>query len=102
MSTVFDGYEPVQGRHPAPQRAARWSRIGRRARPSRYGLFNAQDRGDAVLRTRAPPVYTGMIVGSDRAPGDIDVNVCKKKHLTNIRNGRRRGDRAEADRRAHS
>ena len=31
-------------------------------------------------------VYTGMIVGRNSRPGDIDVNVCKKKHLTSIRN----------------
>ena len=31
-------------------------------------------------------VYTGMIVGKSSRPGDIDVNVCKKKHLTSIRN----------------
>ena len=31
-------------------------------------------------------VYTGMIIGRNSRPGDIDVNVCKKKHMTNIRN----------------
>ena len=49
-----------------------------------YGLFNAQDRG-ALLIGAGTPVYEGMIVGINPKPEDITVNVCKKKHVTNMR-----------------
>ncbi len=49
-----------------------------------YGLFNAQDRG-ALFIGAGVPVYEGMIVGANPKPEDITVNVCKKKHVTNMR-----------------
>ena len=49
-----------------------------------YGLFNAQDRG-ALFIGAGTPVYEGMIVGVNPKPEDITVNVCKKKHVTNMR-----------------
>lgn len=49
-----------------------------------YGLENAQERGDLFVMAGVP-VYRGMIVGENSRPGDLVVNVCKKKHLTNIR-----------------
>ncbi len=49
-----------------------------------YGLFNAQDRG-ALFIGAGTPVYEGMIVGVNPKPDDITVNVCKKKHVTNMR-----------------
>ena len=49
-----------------------------------YGLFNAQDRG-ALFIGAGTPVYEGMIVGINPKPDDITVNVCKKKHVTNMR-----------------
>lgn len=49
-----------------------------------YGLFNAQDRG-ALFIGASTPVYEGMIVGVNPKPEDITVNVCKKKHVTNMR-----------------
>lgn len=49
-----------------------------------YGLFNAQDRG-ALFIGAGVPVYEGMIVGANPKPDDITVNVCKKKHVTNMR-----------------
>ena len=48
-----------------------------------YGLYNAQDRG-ALFIGAGTPVYEGMIVGINK-PDDITVNVCKKKHVTNMR-----------------
>ena len=50
-----------------------------------YALFNIQDRGELYIEAGAK-VYAGMIVGRNARPGDIDVNVCKKKHVTNSRN----------------
>jgi len=49
-----------------------------------YGLENAQERGDLFVGPGVP-VYRGMIVGENSRPGDITVNVCKKKQLTNVR-----------------
>ena len=49
-----------------------------------YGLHGAQERG-ALFIGPGEPVYEGMIVGSNPKAGDITVNVCKKKHVTNMR-----------------
>lgn len=49
-----------------------------------YGLFNAQDRGDLFI-TPGCKVYAGMIVGANPKAEDIELNVCKTKHLTNTR-----------------
>ena len=49
-----------------------------------YGLWNAQDRG-ALFIDAGVDVYEGMIVGVSPKNSDINVNVCKKKHLTNTR-----------------
>ena len=50
-----------------------------------YALFNIQDRGELFIEAGVK-VYNGMIIGRNSRPGDIDVNVCKKKHMTNSRN----------------
>ena len=49
-----------------------------------YGLFNAQERGSLFLGA-GEKVYAGMVVGENAKSGDIEVNVCKKKHVTNTR-----------------
>ena len=49
-----------------------------------YGLFNAQDRGSLFI-SPGEEVYAGMIVGENPRTEDIEVNVCKTKHLTNTR-----------------
>ncbi len=49
-----------------------------------YGLYNAQERGNLFIGA-GTPVYEGMIVGSNPKNDDIVVNVCKKKHVTNMR-----------------
>ena len=49
-----------------------------------YGLFNAQGRGTLFI-TPGTPVYQGMVVGYTNLADDINVNVCKTKHLTNTR-----------------
>ena len=49
-----------------------------------YGLFNAQDRGTLFI-TPGEEVYAGMIIGENPRTEDIEVNVCKTKHLTNTR-----------------
>lgn len=49
-----------------------------------YGLFNAQDRGTLFLGAGVK-VYKGMVVGINNRNDDMDINVCKKKQLTNMR-----------------
>ena len=49
-----------------------------------YGLYNAQERGELFIGP-GTPVYEGMIVGESPKTGDIAVNVCKKKHISNMR-----------------
>lgn len=49
-----------------------------------YGLFNAQDRGVLFIEP-GTQVYEGMVVGNSPKSEDINVNVCKKKHMTNTR-----------------
>jgi GTP-binding protein len=82
MSMVFERYEPYKGE------------ISRRTSGSlvafetgeavTYGLFGAQDRGQLFIGP-GTPVYGGMIVGVSPKAGDITVNVCKRKQLTNMR-----------------
>ncbi|MCL2812331.1 MAG: translational GTPase TypA, partial [Clostridia bacterium] len=83
MSAVFEGYEPHKGEVPRrPQGALVSFETGDAVQ---YGLYYAQARG-TLFCGPGIPVYTGMIVGQNSRGGDIDVNVCKKKHLTSIRN----------------
>ena len=49
-----------------------------------YGLFNAQERGTLFI-TPGERVYAGMVVGQNAKTDDIEINVCRAKHLTNTR-----------------
>ncbi len=49
-----------------------------------YGLYSAQDRGILFI-TPGTQVYEGMVIGSNPKGMDIEVNVCRKKHQSNIR-----------------
>ena len=49
-----------------------------------YGIFNAQDRGTMFIGPGVM-VYEGMVVGENNRQGDIEVNVCKRKHVSNMR-----------------
>ena len=83
MSAVFDHYEPYKGDIPHRNVGALVSTETGEA--VMYGLFYAQDRGTLFCGPNTA-VYTGMIVGQNARQGDIDVNVCRQKHLTSIRN----------------
>jgi len=52
-----------------------------------YGLKNAEERG-VLFYGPGVEVYEGMVVGEHQRPGDLTINVCKKKHLTNVRAAR--------------
>ena len=51
---------------------------------STFGLKNAEERGVLFIGAGVD-VYEGMVVGETQRPDDLSVNVCKKKHLTNMR-----------------
>ncbi|MBO5797429.1 MAG: translational GTPase TypA [Clostridia bacterium] len=82
MNSVFDGYEPYKGE--IPQRVQGSLISYESGETSSYGLFNAQDRGIMFVGAGVP-VYEGMIVGESPKNEDVVVNVCKKKHVTNMR-----------------
>ncbi|MBP3381017.1 MAG: translational GTPase TypA [Clostridia bacterium] len=82
MNSVFDGYEPYAGE--IPQRVQGSLVAFETGDTSTYGLFNAQERG-VLFVGAGVPVYEGMIVGQSPKDEDIAVNVCKKKHVTNMR-----------------
>ncbi len=82
MNTIFDGYDLYKG---DIQYRNLGSLIAFEAGESvAYGLFYAQDRGTMFIGP-GEKVYAGMIVGECSRTEDIELNVCKKKHLTNTR-----------------
>ncbi len=83
MSSVFDGYEPYKG--DIPLRSFGSLVAFETGEALTYGLFYAQDRGEMFV-VPGDQVYAGMLVGANTRPGDIELNVCKAKHLTSIRN----------------
>ena len=82
MSHVFHDYEPYKG--PISERQNGSLVAHETGDTSGYGLFNTQDRGRMFVGPGIP-VYEGQIVGECARAGDIVVNVCKKKHITNMR-----------------
>ncbi|MEA5048565.1 MAG: translational GTPase TypA [Eubacteriales bacterium] len=82
MSHIFHDYEPFKG--PIEERKTGSLVAHETGDTSSYGLFNTQDRGRLFVGPGIP-VYEGQIVGENARAGDIVVNVCKKKHVTNMR-----------------
>ncbi|MBU5317099.1 translational GTPase TypA [Clostridium bornimense] len=82
MNHVFDGYEPYKGE--IPERSRGSIIAFETGTTLAYGLFNAQDRGTLFVGPGVE-VYEGMVVGESSRADDIEVNVCKKKHLSNTR-----------------
>ena len=82
MTSVFEKYAPFKG--DVTRRSTGSLVAFETGECAAYGLFNAQDRG-ALFVEPGDQVYEGMIVGVAPKAGDIDVNVCKKKNLTNMR-----------------
>lgn len=82
INTIFDGYAPYKG---DIQYRKQGSLIAfENGEAITYGLFNAQERGTLFIGP-GEKVYGGMIVGQTGRAEDIEVNVCKTKHLTNTR-----------------
>ncbi len=82
INTLFDGYGPFKG---DIQYRKNGSLIAYESGESiTYGLFNAQERGSLFIGAGVK-VYAGMVVGQNPKAEDIEVNVCKRKQLTNTR-----------------
>ncbi len=82
INTIFNGYEPYRGE-------IAYRKLGsliafESGESVTYGLFSAQDRGTLFIGP-GEKVYAGMVIGSCSRAEDIELNVCKKKHLTNTR-----------------
>ncbi len=82
MSHIFHEYEAYRG--PIEERKTGSLVAHETGDTSSYGLFNTQDRGKLFVGSGVP-VYEGQVVGENARAGDIVVNVCKKKHVTNMR-----------------
>ncbi|NLA86861.1 MAG: translational GTPase TypA [Clostridiales bacterium] len=82
MGMVFENYAPFKG--DLIRRNTGSLVAFETGEAVQYGLYNAQERG-ALFIGPGTPVYAGMIVGISPKSEDISVNVCKKKHLTNMR-----------------
>ena len=82
INTIFDGYAPYKG-------DMNYRKTGsviafETGEATAYGLFNAQDRGTLFIKP-GDKVYSGMVIGTSGKSEDVEVNVCKTKHLTNTR-----------------
>ncbi len=82
INTIFNGYAPYKGE-------IAYRKLGsliafESGESVTYGLFSAQDRGTLFIGP-GEKVYAGMVIGSCSRAEDIELNVCKKKHLTNTR-----------------
>lgn len=82
MNHVFHGYAPFKGDIPGRTRDALVAFEDGETTP--YGLNSVQDRGTLFVGPNEP-VYTGRIIGENTREMDMDVNPCKKKHVTNMR-----------------
>ncbi len=82
LNTTFDGYGPYKGDMMYRKQG---SLIAFEAGEAiTYGLFNAQERGILFIEP-GEKVYAGMVIGQTGKSEDIEINVCKKKQLTNTR-----------------
>ncbi|TDA64862.1 MAG: translational GTPase TypA [Chloroflexi bacterium] len=82
MHSMFNGYHPLAGNLPGRNSSSivAWEA----GTTTNFGLKNAEERGVLFLGPGVE-VYEGMVVGETLRPLDLPVNVCKKKHLTNMR-----------------
>ncbi len=82
INSIFDSYKPYKG--DIPMRSQGSLVAFESGESVAYGLYNAQERG-ALFIGPGVKVYEGMVVGRNAREGDLEVNVCKKKQLTNMR-----------------
>jgi GTP-binding protein len=82
IHSLFYGYEPISGEIPGRQFGSLVAI--ETGVSSAYGILQVETRGTFFIAPGVE-VYEGMVVGEHIRPGDLDVNVCKTKHLTNHR-----------------
>ena len=82
INTSFEGYAPYKG--DISYRSQGSLIAFETGEAVTYGLFNAQERGTLFIKP-GEKVYSGMVVGQNAKTDDIELNVCKTKHLTNTR-----------------
>ena len=82
LNTLFLGYLPMAG--PISSRATSSIVSWETGVSTTFGLKNAEERGVLFIGPGVD-VYEGMVVGETQRPDDLSVNICKKKHLTNMR-----------------
>lgn len=82
IATLFHGYDVFRGEIVSRQSGSLIAHETGEA--VTYGLYNAQERGDLFIEA-GTPVYAGMVVGASPKLEDMVVNVCKRKHVTNMR-----------------
>ena len=85
MHTIFSGYDEMAG--PMTTRTTGSLVAWEAGETTAYALKNAEERGTLFLGPGVS-VYEGMVVGENARGQDMPINVCKKKHLTNIRSAR--------------
>ena len=83
LNATYHGYKPMLGKIPSRSKGSlvAWEK----GTTTTFGLKNAEERGFLFVDP-GTEVYPGMVVGEHQRPGDLEVNVCKTKHLTNMRN----------------
>ncbi|MGD0557773.1 MAG: translational GTPase TypA [Streptosporangiaceae bacterium] len=79
---VFEGYEPWAGT--IRGRASGSLVADRTGVAAAYAMFNLQERGSLMVEP-GTTVYEGMIVGENSRPDDMDVNICRERKVTNVR-----------------
>jgi len=82
LNSLFDGYEPYRGDFPT--RFTGSIVCDRKGKSVPYALYNLEPRGRLFI-SPGVSVYEGMIIGEHNKEGDINVNACKEKKLTNMR-----------------
>jgi GTP-binding protein len=89
VHSIFHGYLPISGGDLGRSQGSlvAWEQ----GITTTYGLKNAEERGMLFLGSGVQ-VYEGMVVGENQRPGDLVVNVCKKRHVTNVRSSFREID----------
>jgi GTP-binding protein len=86
MNTLFHGYDKIVG--PMSTRQTGSLVAWETGTATNYGLKNAEDRGVLFIGA-GEEVYEGMVVGEYAKSGDLTINICKKKQLTNMRQSNR-------------
>jgi len=85
MHSLFSNYDELAG--PMAMRSTGSLTVMEAGDTTAYALKSAEERGVLFINPGAS-VYEGMVIGENARPGDISINVCRKKHLTNMRSSR--------------